>query len=175
LTARNPYAPPKANVTHDPVRLEYDIRYLDLVVFNTVQQFLNPLVQGFFIALIAYAFLVGTTKESLLTNLVSASMTYLVVWILQVVFMMAFLFTRRSDSVLTHHVLELREDALYEATKFNESRHFWPGVSKVVQRPWFVAVYISQRTAHLIPMRAFQSTAQVRQFVALIKEKQKAA
>lgn len=153
------------------MRIEYKVGYLDYLVFNIVQQFLNPLVQGFFVLLSLFFFWGETTTNPVAVGLLSTLLVYVVAWMVQFVFLAVFLFTRRDDSVLTNHVVEVRDDALYEATKFNESRHFWPGVLRVVQRHWFVAVYVSQRTAHLIPTRAFQSKTQLQQFVDLIRAK----
>ncbi len=92
-------------------------------------------------------------------------------WGAQALILALYLFSRRADSALTEHVLEIRDDALYESTKFNESRFFWPGVLKVVSRPGYVAVFIAQHAAHVIPNRAFGSKDQRNEFIATLKSK----
>ena len=51
----------------------------------------------------------------------------------------------------------------------------WPGVSKVVSRPGFIAVYLAHNRAQVIPNRAFASSAKRREFVAFVHEKIRAA
>jgi hypothetical protein len=92
-------------------------------------------------------------------------------WIVQTVFVALYILKFGQDGFLTRHVIEIREDALFEATKFNESRHFWPGIQKVVRRPGFVAIYIAQHQAHIIPNRAFRSKEERNRFVDLLREK----
>jgi hypothetical protein len=99
-----------------------------------------------------------------------AAIVYLAMWIGQAVFLAIVLITRRSDSVLTKHVLEANDDALRDSTKFNESRYFWPGILEVVARPGFVAVYIAQHSALIIPSRAFSSRHDRKHFVKLIRK-----
>jgi hypothetical protein len=103
-------------------------------------------------------------------SLVVAAIVFLVMWIAQAIFLAIVLITRRSDTVLTQHVLEADEDALRDSTKFNESRYFWPGIREVVARPGFVAIYIAQHSALIIPSRAFPSGQVRKQFVDLIKK-----
>ena len=139
-------------------------------MFNVTHQFLTPSISGAFLLLPLLIFVIEIRIRPLIQSLVGAAIVFLVLWIAQAAFLAIVLITRRSDSVLTQHVLEADEDALRDSTKFNESRYFWPGILQVVARPGFVAVYIAQHSALIIPSRAFPSKHVRRQFVELVKK-----
>ena|SRR5438445_1758330 len=155
------------------MRIAYDFGYLDYLYFVLMQQFLSPILQGAIFLFIGYIFISDLKDNPLGTSLLMALFWFAMMWAAQVVILAAFLFTRRRDSALTDHVIEIRDDALYESTRFNESRFLWPGILRLVQRPGFVAVYVSRHHAHVIPTRAFQSKQQRSQFIALVKKKMK--
>jgi hypothetical protein len=67
------------------------------------------------------------------------------------------------------------DDSFFEETKFNKSFFYWPGVVKAVSRPGFVAVYVTPHLAHIVPNRAFSSSKERSNFLALVKEKIHAA
>src|SRR5882757_4375872 len=152
------------------MRVEYEVGYRDRFVFNLTHQFLTPAISGAFLLLPLLVFLIEIRTRPVILSVVSAAIVFLAMWIAQAVFLAIVLITRRSDSVLTQHVLEADEDALRDSTQFNESRYFWPGILQVVARPGFVAVYIAQHSALIIPSRAFRSKHVRRQFVELIKK-----
>jgi hypothetical protein len=155
------------------MRIPYDFGYLDYLYFLLMQQFLSPILQGAILLGVGYIFVSDLKDNPLGTSLLMALFWYAVIWAAQVAILAAFLFTRRRDSALTDHVIEIRDDAIYESTRFNESRFLWSGILRLVERPGYVAVYVSQHAAHVIPMRAFQSKEQRAQFISLIKEKMK--
>ncbi|SRR6266581_6604961 len=153
------------------MRIEYKFGYFDYLRFNLVQQFMSPLLNGVVILFVGYAFVSALSNNSLAVSFFIALFWYAAMWGAQALILALYLFSRRADSALTEHVLEIRDDALYESTKFNESRFFWPGVLKVVSRPGYVAVFIAQHAAHVIPNRAFGSKDQRNEFIATLKSK----
>jgi hypothetical protein len=152
------------------MRVEYEVGYRDKFVFNLTHQFLTPVISGTFLLLPLLIFFIEVRSRPVIQCLALAVMLFLIMWLFQAVFLAIVLITRRRDSVLTQHVLEVNEEALRDSTKFNESRYFWPGILQVVARPGFVAVYIAQHSALIIPSRAFPSRLARRQFVELIKK-----
>ncbi|MCB1608486.1 MAG: YcxB family protein [Xanthomonadales bacterium] len=140
------------------------------MIFNAAHQFLSFRMQGlylFFSAIILFsAFKVGA-----LAALVTAAIFYLAMWLLQLLFNVIYTYSARNKSLLTDHVIEIQEDALFEESAYSKSFHYWPGVAKVVDRPGYVAVYLTELTAHIVPKRAFRDRKQVEEFVALIKER----
>src|ERR1700721_1496486 len=107
--------------TTHPMRVEYEVGYRDRFVFNLAHQFLTPVISGAFVLPALLIFLVEVRTRPVIQSLVWAAIVYLVMWIGQAIFLAIILITRRSDSVLTRHVLEADEDALRDSTKFNES------------------------------------------------------
>jgi hypothetical protein len=153
------------------MRIEYRVRYFDRLAFHLVHQFLSLLLQG---VLVVFALLVLASElhvNPLLLSIAHALGFYVILWLIQAAFTAAYLFTRRSDAVLTDHVMEVKDDALYDATKFNESRFFWPGIRKIVVRPGFVGIYVVQHGGFVVPNRAFKSTDERRRFIMAIKAK----
>jgi len=108
------------------MRVEYEVGYRDRFVFNLTHQFLTPAISGAFLLLPLLVFLIEIRTRPVILSVVSAAIVFLAMWIAQAVFLAIVLITRRSDSVLTQHVLEADEDAIRDSTKFNESRYFWP-------------------------------------------------
>jgi hypothetical protein len=153
------------------MRIQYELRYLDYLLFNVVHLFLSLRLQAVYLLLTGFIYSSERENSSVGFSLLFAAIVYAIMWIVQVIFSAIYLFTRRRDGNLTEHTIELRDDAFYESTRFSESRFFWPGILKVVRRPGYVAVYVAQHLAHVIPIRAFESKEQIANFVAFIREK----
>ena len=153
------------------MRLEYRLRYLDNLLFTLFHQFFNAPLQAFYLLLTVFIGWSWSETESIPFGLAAGLLAYIIMWIGQILLTAVYLISRRSDGTLTDHVIELREDACYESTRFNESRFFWPGILRVVRRPGFVAVYVSQHLAHVIPMRAFVSRQQASEFISYVKQR----
>jgi hypothetical protein len=96
-------------------------------------------------------------------------------WIFQVLFNVIFLASRRNHNFVTRHAVEVQEDAFFDETKFSKVFSYWPGVVRAVLRPGFVAVYVAPHQAHVIPNRSFASRAQKLAFIALVRDKIRAA
>lgn len=161
--------------TDQSTRLEFRMRYIDYLLFNTVHLFLNPIMQGLVVGFAGFIFFVELGEKTAAESLMPAARWFGLIWIAQIAYLGAALYTSREDTNLTDHVLDVRDDALYDLTKFNESKFFWPSVLRVVRRPGFVAVYVAQHAAQVIPTRAFENKEAQRMFVKLIKDKMRAA
>jgi hypothetical protein len=153
------------------MRIEYENKFTDILIFNAVHQFLSPALQGFYIILFAFIFLAETSHSNIGAAAITAFIWYFALWIFQFLFNAIYLFSRRNGSVLTTHIVEVLDDAFLEETKFNKSFFYWPGVVKAVSRPGFVAVYVTPHLAHIVPNRAFSSSDQRESFLALVKGK----
>jgi hypothetical protein len=153
------------------MRLEYRIRYLDRLIYNSCHQFLSPIINGFFLIIPILVFFSELRERSLVVSVLVALAIYLLIWLLQLLFLAILLLTRKSDSVLTEHVLEVHEEGIYDTTKFHESRVFWPGIQRVVSRPGLIAIYVAQHSAMLIPNRAFASREMRNQFLVTLNQR----
>ena len=157
------------------MRIEYRNKFSDILLFNAVHQFLSLPLQGLCLILVAFLFYAASLNSSLGSAAVTALLWYLVLWIFQLLFNVLYLYSRKNGSVLTDHVVEVQSDALLEETKFNKSLFYWPGVVRVISAPGFVGIYVNPHLAHVIPTRAFESEQQRVQFIALVRDKIRAA
>lgn len=153
------------------MRIEYENKFTDILLFNAVHQFLSPAVQGLYLFFFSLIFWVESVGSDVATAATTAFIWYLGMWIFQFLFNAIYLFSRKNHSILTTHVVEVLDDSFLEETKFNKSFFYWPGVVKAVSRPGFVAVYVTPHLAHILPNRAFSSKDQRGRFLALVKEK----
>lgn len=152
------------------MRIEFENKFSDLLLFNAIHQFMSPQLQGLYLLFAAFIFWSESSAQNL-ANAITALIWYLGLWAFQFFFNAIYLFSRKNGSVLTKHTLELQEESLLEETKFNKSYFYWHGVVKAVSRPGFIAIYVSALQAHIVPNRAFSSKSERASFLALVKEK----
>jgi hypothetical protein len=157
------------------LRLEYDLKFRDVVLFNSVHQFLSPLLQALYLVFAFFVFWSERLTSSAWLAAGTAAVFYCGMWFIQLTFNVAYLYSRHNKSVLTRHILEVQDDGLLEETPFNKSLFYWPGVVKVVSRIGFAAVYVSSQQAHVIPSRAFASGASRDKFITAVRAKISAA
>jgi hypothetical protein len=157
------------------MRIEYENKFSDILLFNAVHQFLSPALQGIYLVFFAFVFWVESGDSSLFAAATAAFCWYAGLWLFQFLFNAVYLYSRKNQSVLTTHVVEIMDDAFFEQTKFNKSFFYWPGVLKAVSRPGFIAVYVTPLLAHIVPSRAFSSPEQKAEFLALVRQKISAA
>ncbi|MEK1942538.1 MAG: hypothetical protein AAAB16_19385 [Pseudomonas sp.] len=154
------------------MRIEYENKFRDVLVFNTVHQFRSPVLQGFILFCTLLAVWGFWRTQGIIFTLVYAAFLYLVIWLIQSTFNCLYLYSRKNHSVLTRHVIELQDGALMEETPYNKSYFFWNGgVHKVVARANRVAIYISPFMAHIIPPEAFSSKEQKLEFIKIVRER----
>jgi hypothetical protein len=153
------------------LRIEYDLKFRDYFLFNAVHQFLLVTAQVMFLGLGVLVFIGEFVERGVVGAFVAALIVYLAAWLVQLVANLFILHSRKNRSLLTHHVIELQPDALYEESPFSRAHYYWPGVAEVVVRPGFVAIYLNAHLAHIIPSRAFASAAQRKEFVTFTKAK----
>lgn len=171
----DPYEPPKAAIDvmrNSVLRIEYENTFLDVWIFHAIHQFLAPALQvlyGGSALFVLFSWL--RTNEPASFAFVTAGLLYVAMWLIQFVFNGFYLYSKRNESILAKHVVEVQDDAFYEETKYNRSYFYWNGIVKVVKLPGFVAVYVTPRMANIIPRRAFYSPAHENDFVANIRAK----
>jgi uncharacterized membrane protein len=96
---------------------------------------------------------------------------YIAMWAMQLLFNIFYLYSKKDKAILTEHIIEIQDEALYEETKYNKSFFYWNGIVKIVIRAGFVVIYVTKHMAHIIPARAFDSENQKNEFIKTVKEK----
>lgn len=153
------------------MRMEYENNFSDLILFNCVHQFLSPVLQFCYVSFFVFIFWMESQENSVDSAVITAVFWYFGLWLFQFIFNVFYLFSRKNTGVLTKHIVEVRDDALLEETKYNKTLAYWHGIVKVVSRPGFVAVYLTPHMAHIIPNRAFSSSGQRSEFLAVVENK----
>lgn len=154
------------------MRIEYELKFLDYLLFNIMHQFFSIPTQIVFFAPSVFILAISINGKNLYASVITtAVIVYIAMWIFQLLFSVAFLYSQKNKSLLTKHIVELQNEAFYEETSFGRSYHYWTGIVKIVDRPKFVAVYINAQAAHIIPNRAFSSPEQRTKFVMTVREK----
>lgn len=153
------------------MRLQYRLKFTDYLLFNAAHQLMSVSLQGFYLLVCWGIYAVSIEETGKLRGFVAATVVYVAMWCLQMMFNVLYMYSSKNKSLLTDHIVEVQEDAFYDETRFNRSFHYWPGIAKIVKRPGFVAVYINELAAHVIPRRAFSSAEQANTFVSLVRER----
>ena len=157
------------------MRLEYQLKFRDWLLFSSAHQLMSVRVQVLYLLFGWVIYTIEAKRSDTAVAVVMAVIFWLFLWILQLTFNAFYLYSSKNRTILTSHVIEVRDDAFYEETRFSKSMHYWTGVTKVVRRPGFAAVYVTGISAHVIPRRAFSSDAQLNEFVAMVQERIRAA
>jgi len=157
------------------MKIEYENKFRDILLFNAVHQFFSPILQGFFLLFSIYIIFseIIYWRSGVISAFLWGVIFYFGIWTFQFIFNALYLFSKKDISILTEHIVEIQNDAFYEETKYNRSYFYWNGINKVVRYPGFVAVYISKHMAHIIPKRAFSSEDQIELFINTCKDKLK--
>ena len=129
-----------------------------------MHQFLSLTMQSFFVLVACAMIFFAEEGDSGLTIAVGTLVTYAAMWLVQCLFLVTYFLTVNTKTMLGSRVIELRDDGLFEETRFNKSLYYWPGILKVVRRPGFIAVYVSGFAAHVIPHRVFSDDMEREKF-----------
>jgi hypothetical protein len=155
------------------MRIEYENKFIDIVIFNAAHQLLSIAVQIFFILIASgitvmdFYYQPGNPLRAIIIGLIA----YAAMWVIQLIFNMFYLYSKKDKAILTRHIVEIQDDALYEETKYNRSYFYWNGVNKIVRRAGYIAVYVTKHMAHIIPASAFNSRNQRKEFFDLVNSK----
>jgi hypothetical protein len=72
---------------------------------------------------------------------------------------------KNNDGTLGHHLIELRENHLLEATDVNETLHSWKSIQKIIEWRNYILIFVSPTNAHIIPKRYFGSGDEEKSFL----------
>ena len=153
------------------MRIEYDLKFRDYLLFNGLHQLLSPAVQFFYLFCVLAVFVTEPEGTPLAVRVLAAILFYIAVWTIQLLFNVVYLYSSKNRTILTQHTITVQDEWLLDETTFSKSQHYWAGIHKVVRRPGFVAVYMNAHAAHIIPSRAFPSDEHRSRFVSEIKIK----
>lgn len=155
------------------MRIEYENKFMDILIFNSFHQILSPVLQIFFLIAVTFIMFIDLRypDSSLREAIILGLKVYVIMWVVQLLFNVIYLYSKKDKAILTKHVLEIQDESLYEETKYNRSFFYWNGIVKIIRRPGFLAIYVTKHMAHVIPARAFISAEQRNDFYQTISAK----
>jgi len=146
------------------MRIEFENKFTDILAFTTLHQLRDWLPHALYTLFAIYIFYAdfayaekGTRGSIFVDAATKALLWYVLLWTIQMLFNVVYLYAIKSKSVLTTHVVEINEDAFYEETKYNKSYFLWEGIVKALKVPGYIAVYVTPHLAVIIPNRSFNS------------------
>lgn len=77
----------------------------------------------------------------------------------------------KNKGMLGMQQLSLMEDGIFVNSEYKESKSKWSSIEDIVLTDSYILVYVSAVMAHVIPVRAFSSEADMDDFVTMLKEK----
>ena len=107
------------------MRIEYENKFSDILLFSAVHQFLSPALQGLYLFFFAFIYWAELSENSISSAFLIAFYWYIGLWIFQFIFNAIYLFSRKNHSVLTKHIVEVR--MMHFSKKPNSTNPFFIG------------------------------------------------
>lgn len=154
-----------------PERLQYQLRFGDYWLFHCLSQLCSPVTQALLLLCgAAFGYWLRSEGATLLWSGAAALAAYVAFWLLQCGFNAIYLTSRNNRAVLCQHTVTVSAEGLRDSTETYDHLLRWPGVARVVNYGWVVAVYSSAVDAVVLPRSAFASPAQAARWVAYVRE-----
>lgn len=77
----------------------------------------------------------------------------------------------KNRSILTDHVLRITDDGIVEETPLSSSTVAWSAIPRIAQNSRYLFVYVQQNSAHVVPKRAFPSSADATAFYETVEKR----
>ena len=153
------------------MRIEYQLKYRDLVLFSVIHQFLSLSIQLMHVGCAVLVYFVMSDVVTPGISLAVAILSFGAFWAAQVLYLAFYLCFGKNRALFTAHLVEIQEEAFYVETRFGRSYYFWSGVAKVISCPGYIAVYLNANAAHIVPDRAFSTPDQRLSFLSSLQAK----
>lgn len=153
------------------MRVEYENRFTDWLVFITAHQFRMAFLQAGVVLLALLAGADSWLSHGALRGILTALLCYLLAWLFQLTVNAIYLLWRDHDSSTELQVVEIRPQTLYAETRTHKIHYAWSEVLRVVRRGGIIVVQVSPGVTHLVPVRAFREPAQANEFVTRLQER----
>ena len=155
------------------IRVLYLASFL-FTAYNTLSPYVSFLLHG---NLVNDERFLWSFISSALLSFGSGLLVTLTIFVVFNVFWLAILMLKykKGDGTLGEHLIELRENALFEASDVNETSHGWKSVQKIIDLKDYIYVYVSPTNAHIIPKRYFQDSQTAAMFLSEVERLKAAA
>ena len=106
------------------MKLEYQIKYRDILIFNLMHQFFSLPIQVFYGGLTALVFLQYLPTEDFATGFTEAILMYLLIWLSQFLFIVIYLLFGKNKGLYTRHILTVSDNDFCVETIFAKSHYY---------------------------------------------------
>lgn len=147
---------PLQSITYHLTRGDLCVGYLTII-------FRNRLIRVFILALIVISIgvLIALDPERLsLSGKAILAAEYIILYLLvltvfHLIFSFLMAFVPKQLGLVGRHSLEITQAGLVERTEFNETRHKWLAICRVVSIGGQLFIYVSDSVYHQVPKREF--------------------
>ncbi|HEG42840.1 MAG TPA: YcxB family protein [Phycisphaerales bacterium] len=157
-------------------KITYKISFKDLASFMWSHDLRSPgliLIVSCASFLIAFGILVTTTEPIpffLLSFVVVSGAVFIVTFLLAYLLAILCMVSKANRTFLCEHSISINEHGLTEETKYGNSETYWNAISNIVKTKTHILLYVTQLSAHIIPLRAFDNPEEANEFYAFCKE-----
>ncbi len=154
----------------------YKISFKDLASFMWSHDLRSPGLlaivssASFFIA---FGILVTIHKPVplfLLSFLLVSAVIFVVIFLLAYVIAILCMISKANKTFLCEHTISVNEHGLTEETKYGNSETYWNAISSIVKTKTHILLYVTQLSAHIIPLRAFDNSEEANEFYKFCRE-----
>ena len=154
----------------------YKISFKDLALFMWSHDLRSPgliLIVSCASFLIAFGILVTIHEPVpffLLAFLLVSGAVFVVTFLLAYLLAILCMVSKANRTFLCEHTISINEHGLTEETKYGNSETYWNAISSGVKTKSHILLYVTQLSAHIIPLRAFDSPEEANEFYAFCTE-----
>lgn len=153
---------------------EYQLKFVDYYSYVMSHGFFSPVIQGFFVLIALLGGYSSSLKGGSVVFVITAILCYILMWLVQAVFIAVYTLASKNRNVLTKHTVVFSELGIDSKNAYSNGHITWNGVLKVVKRAGSMAIYTQADAAIVIPMRVFGSNTQYQELYDFIERHRKA-
>jgi hypothetical protein len=166
------------------MKIRYSLNRLDLFKARIAIVLSNRTILVFLLAIGGLVFYATLTSKAAPTHslnfrILSATIQLMFVYgmTLGMLVLMSFIqaFTGKEKGVIGEHTLRITDEGLEEATEYNLSLHRWSAFGKRKKRGGLMLIYVTDRMAHIVPVRRPLLEGDLPEFLRCIDENTKKA
>lgn len=166
------------------VKIRYNLTRFDLFKARTATLMSNRPLQVLLLLIAVFCAVSGFTAEAAAGQSVAYRVFYAFIETLFVIgfgffgamlLMVLQCFTGKAKGVIGEHTLEVTDEGLLETTDYHTLLHRWSGCHKMKQSIGFLWIYVTDTSAHIVPLNRPLMEGDLSLFVDHVRSKVKNA
>ena len=154
------------------MKIIYKNTYKDIFYFMHYTHLRNPVYLGFMgicSLFLGYSEFFKYDIFSFILTIIAAVVIFMLFHLVGLLLGFVSMFSKQNKAFVTEHTITLSDDSIKEETAFGNSELKWNGVQSLKVTGSYIFIYVSKNSAHVIPVKAFQSNEEVEHFVNYCK------